>query len=85
MQVDVEDRLACVGVAVEDGSEAALAVAMLARQRRSAADHLANEPVVFGGNVVEGRDVAARYHQNMHRRLRVDVLDGNQPIVLVDD
>ena len=85
MQVDVEDRLACVSVAVEDGSETALAVAVLARQRRSATDHLANEPVVFDGDVVESRDVAPWYYQNMHRRLRVDVLEGNQPIVLIDD
>ena len=46
VQVDVEDRLASVGVAVEDGAEAALAMTVLAREAAAAPHHLAHQPVV---------------------------------------
>ena len=71
-------------VGVEDGPEAAIRVAPLACERGSAADHLADERIVLWGERVEAVDVLPGHDQRVQRRLRVDVAEGDEPIVLVN-
>ena len=53
--------------------------------RRRPSRHLSNERIVLRRQVVEGRDVPPGDDQHVHGRLRVDVLDRDEAIVLVDD
>jgi NAD(P)H-dependent FMN reductase len=83
VQMNVKDRLSRVRVAVEDSPVATIGVAVLRRQCRSPANHLSNQTVVFGAEVVQRRDVPARHDEDVRGRLGVDVLDGNEPIVRI--
>ncbi len=85
VQVDVEHGLAGVGVAVEDGAEAAFAVPVAGRERGAPTDHLAHQAIVISGEIVQARDVPPRHDQHVHRRLRIDVLEGDEPFVLIDN
>ena len=82
--MNVEDGLTGVGVAVEDRAEATVAMSMFGGNRGAAPDHLADEAVVFCRQLVEAGDVPARDHEDVHRRLWIDVLEGDHAVVLVD-
>jgi hypothetical protein len=47
--------------------------------------HRAHEPVVVRSEVVQRADVAAGDDQHVQRRLRVDVPDGDELVVLVNE
>jgi hypothetical protein len=83
--MDVEHRLARIGVAVEYHSIASSGVAVLVGQRGASPDQLANEPVIVRTKVVQRGNVSARHDEDVHGRLRVDVPESYDPIVLVDD
>ena len=77
-------RLTGIGVGVEHGAETAIGVAPFSGDRGGAAHHGADERVVAGGQLVQGRDVALRDDQRVQRRLRIDVGDGEGAVVVVD-
>jgi hypothetical protein len=81
----VEDGLAGVGVAVEDGPVATRIVAMVPGNRRRSPHHLTHQRVVFLRQVVQRGDVPPGYDEDVCRRLRVDIFERDQPIVLVHD
>jgi len=83
VQVQVEHGLPGVGIAVEDRAVAAGGEAALGGDRRAAPHHLADELIVVGLEIVQGRHVRARHHQHMHRRLRTDVVERDETLVLV--
>ena len=82
VQVQVEHRLPGVGVAVEHGAVAALGVAALGGDCRGSPHHRADQAVVRTVEVVQRGDVRSRHDQHMHGRLRVDVLEGHEVVVL---
>ena len=84
-QVDVENRLASLAIAIEHGTVAPLRVPVLFRQRRGRAEHGSHERIVFRPQVVDRGDVLPRNDQHVERCLRVDVLDRDQVVVLMDD
>src|SRR6266511_943447 len=57
----------------------------LPRELRRDAEQLPRERVVLRGEVVERRDVLARDDEQVHRRLRVDVLESHDVRVLMDE
>ena len=85
MQVDVKDGLACALVSVEERTVSDFRKASLLRDKRGAADQLADDLIVFRPDVVERWDVTLRDDQHMCRRLRVDVIEGDDPLVLIYD
>ena len=81
--MDVEDRLAGVGVAVEDRAEAAFAVAVIGR---SAAPRRIISPTSPSSSAVSSLRLAmwrARDHEHVQRRLRVDVPERDHAVVLI--
>src|SRR5512137_2052741 len=84
VQVHVEDELPAVLVHVYHGPPARAGHAALSCNLRGHALHLPQERVVGGGQVVQGGDVPARHHQHVHRGLRVDVVEGDDVLVFVD-
>src|SRR5687768_5521135 len=84
MQVDVEHGLSRSRIAVEHCPVTGTVVALFFGNVRGGAHHGADQPVVRRRQVVERRDVLLRDHQDVHRRLRVDVVEGEQLIVFVD-
>ena len=82
--MDVKDRLAGVRVAVEDRAKARVGVAVRGGEGRAAPDHLADEPVVIGREIVQRGDMLARYDQDVKRRLRRDVGERDQMRILVE-
>ena len=83
--MNVEDRLASFAIGVEDRPVSALAVPVLLRQRRRSPRHRSDQLVITRREVVQRGDVTSRDDQQMERRLRIDVLDGDYGIVLMDD
>ena len=85
MQMDVEDRLTCFAIRVEHRPVAAIGVAVFPGDLRSRAMHGPNEAVVVRRQIVQRGDVSSRDDQHMQRRLRVDVFDRDQLIVLMHE
>jgi PPOX class probable FMN-dependent enzyme len=83
MEMDVKDRLTCVAVDVEHRPIAALGVPMFRGNRSAPSQHGANQMVVGRGQVVQRRDVPSWNHEHVERSLRVDVVEGDQFVVLV--
>jgi hypothetical protein len=81
MQVQVKHRLASLGVAVDDGTPGSMA----ARAHEPGGDAVQSSyhPVVYFLQVIHGGDVLAWDHQQVRWRLRVDVLEGDDLIFLV--
>src|SRR4051812_23105656 len=84
VQMDVEDRLPCLCVGVEDRPEPAVGVALIARHRGGAAEHLTDQRLVAGLKIVQRRNVPLRDDQRVQRRLRVDVVEDHEVVVFVD-
>ena len=82
--MNVEYGLACVGVAVEDGPITTLRESIRPGEITGAPDHLTDQCIVFRRQFIHRRNVPAGNHQHVHRRLAVDVLEGDEAIVLVD-
>ena len=82
--MDVEDRLATVLVAVQyrpiTGIRDALGTGDLAGHREQVPD----QALVFGLQLVQRRDMAARNYQNVRRRLRTQIAKRDDGIVFVD-
>ena len=86
MQVEVEvvDRLAAPSPDVRDEPVAALGDPLRAREVGRDREQPAEQRAVRLGQVRRGRDVAARDEQDMGRRARRDVADGDDQVVLVE-
>ena len=83
--MQVEDGLAGLTVAVDDGTVAHVGEALLPGdipRREIESAHQVDMAVV---QVVQGGDVLPGYHQDVYRGLRVDIIEGHHRIVLVDD
>ena len=55
------------------------------RKRRTPSHDLPYKAVILGSEVVEAGEVASRDDQHVRRRLRIDVIEGDDAVVLVDD
>jgi hypothetical protein len=85
VQVDVKDRLPGLGVAIEDRAIAAIGKPVVFRDGGRATDHFPDQPIVGVPQIVQRRDVPSRDDEDVHRRLWVDVLEGDEMLVLMDD
>lgn len=85
MVVKMINRLPGPRVRVQDHAIPFRGNASLARQFRSYEENLAHKFPIVPREVEPRRDVLPRDNQNVNRRLRGDVLESHQPVVLVDD
>ena len=83
--MDVEDRLAGGGVAVEYRPISAIGMAEFGCDLGGRAHHFSYERIVCRHEVVERADVPARHDQHVRGGLRGDVLEGHDAVVLKDD
>jgi hypothetical protein len=83
--MQVEDRLARIGVAVEHRSISAGGVPVVFGDRCRASHHLANERVIASREVVQARDMPSRNDKHVRRCLRRDVFERDDVVVLIDD
>ena len=81
----VKHGLARVPVGVEDRPESARRDAPLARDGGRTPHNFSNNRIVAGAEIVERGDVLFRNHEHVRRPLRVDVVEREHTIVLVDD
>ena len=82
--MQVRHRLAAVLLAVED-QPIAVRQAQLVRQLGRDEMQMAEQFAVFRRNVRVGRDDLARDDEDVDRRLRIDVMEGEALVVFVDD
>jgi hypothetical protein len=85
MKVDVENRLAGVRVAIEDRAISTVRVPVRFRNRGGHSHHPAYKRVVARAEVVEAGDMPAWHHEHVRGRLRRDVLERDDLIVLMND
>ena len=83
MHVDVVDGLSALLVAVHHHAETFLA-ALLPGQALGDEEHVSGQQPVFFAQVGEGGNVLLGDDQEMHRRLRADVVEGDDLIVFVE-
>src|SRR6185503_2521587 len=74
-----------VGARVDDHAETGVGNPLLPGQARGDLKNLADNRVVVGLDVEHARDMLARNDENVHRRLWLDIPEGNDAIVLVED
>src|SRR5262245_4625606 len=79
------DRLPGVRPVVEDEAVAALVGADLAGDALRRAEHRREERTVLGPHRVGARDVLTRHDQDVGRRLRIEVVEGDDRLVLEGD
>src|SRR3954452_18075026 len=73
MQMDMEQRLATVLVAIHDEAIAVVGEALLLCPTGGSEEQFADQRGVLSAQVVECRDGVRGNEQHVHRRLRVDV------------
>ncbi len=83
MKVDVIDRLSRPGVAIEDKPKS-VGQTPFPRDIGGLQVEMPDEGGVFRREVEDGRDMPFGNHQNMRRRLGIDVLDGDALLVLMN-
>ena len=83
--MDVKDRLTGAAIGVEHGSIAFLGVSLFLCDRGRRSLHRSHQRIVMSGEIVQRRDVAARNDQNVKRRLRIDIPDGDELVILMDE
>ncbi len=81
--MDVEDRLSCIAVRIENGPEAAVGDPAFPGNGSSPPHHLADQPIVFPAQVVQRGDVTLGHDENVRGCLWVDVVEGQQPCVFI--
>ena len=84
VQVNMEHRLACIGLAVEHETCAGFFDAELLRDNLCAVQHLAYQFTVGRLHVHDSRNVALGHYQKVHRGLRGNVVEGEHVVVFVD-
>lgn len=84
VQVNVEHRLACVGLAVEHEACSGFFNTEFLCNNLCTIEHFAHEFAIFGLHVHDGCDMALRHHQKVYRGLRGNVVEGEHVVVFVD-
>ena len=87
MPVQVVHLLATLGTRVGHNSETSLRIrfaALLKRQAGSQHHHTAQKCLMFRAHLGHGGDVDTRNDEKVHRRPRIDVVEGINLIVLID-
>ena len=84
VQVNVEHRLAGIGLAVEHKACAGFFDAEFLCDNLCAVEHLSHELAVGRLHVHDGRNVALGHYQKVYRGLRGDVVKGEYVVVFVD-
>jgi hypothetical protein len=83
--VQVVHHLPAVIVAVDDEPETVFGDAFGPGDVTSHDEHVAQGALVLVGHVVDRGDRLVRNDEHVHRRLRTDVAEGRDPVVLVHD
>src|SRR3990172_3088974 len=85
MIMQVKDTLAGVGAGVDDDAKAAVGDSLLPRQARGDFEDMTDHGAVIGCEIENAGNMPARDDENMDGRLRIDVLEGNHRVILVND
>ena len=85
MQMDVENTLACVCIAVHDDAVTVVSNAFGDGDRRCSRIQAANDCLIVRGNIIDRRNVLARNNNDVSRRLRVDIAKRDCRFRLKDD
>ena len=85
MQVDVEHRLPGVFAAVHHHSIAIVRHPLFTGNLRCHQIQMPDQLAVGFGDVIDGGDGLLRNHQEMHRRLGIDVTERQADVVLVEN
>jgi len=83
--MDVMHRLPPVGADVQHRTVSVIGDALGAGEVPGREEHAAQKVAMVIGSGVQGRNVLAGNHENMDRRLRIDVAKGHQVVVFMDD
>src|ERR1700687_5074144 len=85
MEVDVVNNLAALGPRIAREAASKLAIASALRQKARHANTMPHDGLVAGLELRDRLDVSLRNDQQVHRRLRIEVLEGEDLVVLVLD
>ena len=83
--MDVENGLARGAVGVEHGPVAFVGVPVFFRDGCRRPLHCSHQRIIMRGQIVQRRNVTARDDQDVQWRLRVDIPDRHQFVILMDE
>lgn len=83
MDMDVKDRLAAVGICVDDDTIAVVGKAATAGDLSRSQKQMAEHRRIFFRGLIERIDMIARYDQDVRRGLWGNVVKGKAHIVLI--
>jgi hypothetical protein len=82
MKMNVINRLPTITVAVDHQAIASLSEILLSGQLRRHEHHFAHQLAILWLQIIQRGDMPAGHHQQMRRRLRIDVAQGYDVLVL---
>ena len=85
MAVQVRNRLARMRAIIDDEAKAGCAHAELRRDFRRLEQQMTKNLFVFGPGVHDARYWLLWHYENVRRRLAVDVFEGDDEVILVND
>jgi len=83
VQMQMVDRLPTLAVAIDHQAEAPLRDPDLLRDAVCHQQEVPQQPIISLVRIEDGREVVTGNNQDMDRRLRVDVFEGNGLLVLI--
>ena len=84
MKMQMENGLTRVRSRIDDDTEATLGYALLPRQLCNHRKNLADNGLVVRLQIQNRGDMLARHNQDMDRRLRTDVPEGDDSIISIN-
>ena len=84
MYMQVRHGFAAVGAVVDHNAEAGAEVQFFCQGLRRQQE-MTEQSLVTGDGLIEARDKSLREDQHVHWRLRLDVVDGETQVILMDD
>src|SRR5574337_911805 len=83
VQMQMIHRLSAVAITIDHQAEAPLRNPDLLRDAVCHQQEVPQQPIISLGRIEDGREVLAGNNENMDRRLRVDIFEGDGLLVLI--
>jgi hypothetical protein len=81
----VEHGLARAGAGIDHGTETGIGVALIIRHPRTNAEKMPQQRLVFLRRIIKRLEMLARDHQQVRRRLWIDITNHYAPFILMNE
>lgn len=83
VQVKMKDHLPAAPLHIEKQFVPGLRNTELRRHVPGHPDHMTDNPQIVIGHIIDAANMSLRYHQQVHRRLGMNILEYHNPVILI--